>query len=181
MALIDTARVHAELAKIRDAKDAAAKGKLLESLIAYVFCRVPGLSLDDQDIVNRYGTEEIDLVFWNDPAPGGVHFLDCPLIVECKGWSTPVTGREVRYFATLLQDKGHRNGVLVALNGVTGSEDNLTASFFHTTIAVTHGVRVLVITGVELESLIDSADLVKLLKRRMLELTKFQIQEFRSG
>lgn len=181
MALIDTSRVRSELTKIRKTKNAATKGKLLEALIAYVFCCVPGVSLDDQDVINNYQTEEIDLIFWNHQERDGFRFLDCPLIIECKGWSAPVSGREVRYFADLLEDKGRRNGILMALNGITGSEDDLTASFFHTAVAMARGVQVLVITGAELEALIDSSDLVRLLKRRMLELTKHQIQVFKGG
>jgi hypothetical protein len=42
-------------------------------------------------------------------------------------------------------------------------------------------VQVFVVTGAELATLVDSADLVGLLKRKLLELTKHQIQVFKSG
>jgi hypothetical protein len=129
------------------------KGRLLETMIADLFASIPGLSLDGEDIVNAFKSEEIDLIFWNDQHDQGFRFLDCPLIVECKGWSRPVVGREVRYFATELKDKGRRNGIFVALNGITGDEQNLTAAFFHVAAATIEGVQVLVLTGEELAAL----------------------------
>jgi hypothetical protein len=181
VALIDTARVRAELTKVRRTKKVAAKGKLVESLVGYVFGCVPGLSLDDANVINVYQSEEIDLIFWNDQEADGVRFLDCPLIVECKGWSAPVPGRELRYFASVLKDRGRRNGILVALNGITGDEANLTAAFYHSAAAQIEGVQVFVLTGTELSTLVDSADLVGLLKRKLLERTKLQIQALKSG
>lgn len=181
MALIDTARVRAELTKVRRTKKAAAKGKLVETLVGYVFGCVPGLSLDDANVINVYQSDEIDLIFWNDQEADGVRFLDCPLIVECKGWSGPVPGRELRYFASVLKDRGRRNGIFVALNGITGDEADLTAAFYHSAAAQIEGVQVFVVTGAELSTLVDSADLVGLLKRKLLELTKRQIQVLKSG
>lgn len=181
MALVDTSRVRAELRKIDRTRKAATKGKLVESLVGYVFGCVPGLSLDDTNIINVYHSEEIDLIFWNDQESDGVRFLDCPLIVECKGWSNPVSGRELRYFASLLKDRGRRNGIFVALNGITGDEADLTGAFYHSAVAQIEGVQVFVVTGEELSSLVDSSDLVRLLKLKMLEQTKRQIEAFKRG
>jgi hypothetical protein len=66
VALIDTARVRAELRKVRRTKKVVAKGKLVQTLVSYVFGCVPGLSLDEANVINVYHSEEIDLVFWND-------------------------------------------------------------------------------------------------------------------
>ncbi len=70
---------------------------------------------------------------------------------------------------------------LVALNGITGNEADLTAAFYHSAAAQVEGVQVFVVTGAELSTLVDSADLVSLLKRKLLELTKRQIQAFKGG
>lgn len=180
MAFVNRAKVRTELSRIRRTRRAATKGKLLEALVGYVFCCVPGLELDEANIINTYRSEEIDLVFWNDQKSDGVRFLDCPLIVECKGWSAPVSGRELRYFASLLKDRGRRNGIFLALSGVTGDANGPTAAFYHSAVALAEGVQVLVITGAELEGLTHSSDLIGLLKHKMLELTKRQIQEFKS-
>ncbi len=181
MALIDRSRIRAELRKIGRTRKAATKGKLVEGLVGYVFSCVPGLSLDDTNIVNVYQSEEIDLIFWNDQALDGVRFLDCPLIIECKGWSGPVSGRALRYFASLLRDRGRRNGIFVALNGITGDAADLTAAFYHSAAAQIEGVQVFVVTGEELSTFIHSSDLVRSLKLKMLEQTKRQIEAFKRG
>lgn len=142
--------------------------------MARVFSGVPGLSLEDQDVQSNYRTEEIDLYFWNARVPGGLHFLDCPLIVECKGWSEPLPGRELRNFATLLRDRGRTNGVLVAIQGITGDAAERSAGFFHVAAAMAGGQTVLVITGADLAALQDPGEVVRLLRRRMLDQVRGQ-------
>ncbi len=175
MAMLDRAYISAELAAIRAETNTDAKGNRLEALIALVFKAVAGLNLDAQDIESDYETEEIDLFFWNDRERAGLHFLDCPLIVECKGWSKPVPGRELRYFATLLKDKGRSNGVFVALEGITGKAKDLTAGFFHVASAMAAGQTVLIITGADLETIGSGEELVALLRRRLLDQVKSQV------
>lgn len=152
------------------------KGRLLETMIADLFAVIPGLALDGQDVVNSFQSEEIDLIFWNDQHDQGFRFLDCPLVVECKGWSNPIAGREVRYFATELKDKGRRNGIFVALNGITGNEQDLTAAFFHVAAAMIEGVQVLVLTGEELAALQHAEDLISIFRRKLLGMTRQQIR-----
>lgn len=164
-----------ELAAVHAEQDAARKGAHVENLIRDLFCLIPGVSLDGQDVINAFGSEEIDLIFWNEQHDGGFRFLDCPLIVECKGWSRPVPGRDVRYFATELKDKGRRNGVFVALNGITGNEQNLTAAFFHIAAAMIEGVQVLVLDGDELAALEHAEDLIDVFRRKLLQMTRSQI------
>lgn len=168
---------------VRPALDAIAaeanperKGRLLEEMIAGLFGGIPGLALDGEDVVNAFQSEEIDLIFWNEQHELGFRFLDCPLIVECKGWSRPIAGREVRYFATELKDKGRRNGVFVALNGITGDEQNLTAAFFHVAAAMIEGVQVLVLNGEELAGLTHTEDLIPIFRRKLLGMTRQQIR-----
>ena len=165
-----------ELAAVAAERDGQRKGRLLEQVIGGLFSLLPGLTLEGEDVVNAFGSEEIDLIFWNEQLEAGLRFLDCPLIVECKGWSRPVAGREVRYFATELKDKGRRNGVFVALNGITGDEQNLTAAFFHVAAAMIEGVQVLVLTGEELAALNHAEDLVPIFKRKLLGMTRQQIR-----
>jgi Restriction endonuclease len=169
-----------ELAGVAAERDSFQKGRLLEMMIGRLFASIPGVTLEDEDVVNSFGSEEIDLIFWNEQHDFGFRFLDCPLIVECKGWSRPVAGREVRYFATELKDKGRRNGVFVALNGITGDEQNLTAAFFHVAAAMIEGVQVLVLTGDELAALAYAEDLIPIFKRKLLGMTRQQIRAAKS-
>jgi hypothetical protein len=163
-----------ELEAIRNGTDPA-KGKRLEALISMIFKAVPGLELDDQDVVSDYKTEEIDLFFWNERLKEGLHFLDCPLIVESKGWSKPVPGRELRYFATLLKDKGRSSGIFIALEGITGMAKQRTAGFFHVASAMADGQTVLIITGEDLLSVTSGEDLVAILRRRLLDQVRSQV------
>lgn len=165
-----------QLAAVAAEKDGHQKGRRLERLIGSLFGSIPGVELDGEDVINAFQSEEIDLIFWNEQHELGLRFLDCPLIVECKGWSRPVAGREVRYFATELKDKGRRNGIFVALNGITGDEHNLTAAFFHVAAAMIEGVQVLVLTGEELATLTYAEDLISLFKRKLLGMTRQQIR-----
>lgn len=165
-----------ELEAIAAEADGYQKGRRLERMIGGLFSSLPGVTLEDEDVVNAFGSEEIDLIFWNEQHDTGLRFLDCPLIVECKGWSRAVAGREVRYFATELKDKGRRNGVFVALNGITGDEQNLTAAFFHVAAAMIEGVQVLVLTGEELAGLGHAEDLIPIFKRKLLGMTRQQIR-----
>ncbi|WP_193369331.1 restriction endonuclease [Pelagibius marinus] len=176
MTALDPSHIAAEIEAIRaETNNSSGKGKRLEALIATIFRAVPGLSLEDQDITSNYRTQEIDLYFMNERPLDGLHFLDCPLIVECKGWSCAVDGRELRYFATTLKDKGRRSGVFVALEGITGNADDRTAGFFHVTTAMAEGQTVLIVTGEDLLGIASGDDLVKLLKRRLMDQVKSQV------
>jgi hypothetical protein len=79
-----------ELAAIAAERDGNQKGRLLERMIGQLFGCIPGVTLDGEDVVNAFDSEEIDLIFWNEQHDLGFRFLDCPLIVECNGWSRPV-------------------------------------------------------------------------------------------
>lgn len=172
---IDRARVRAELAAIRSEKNSGRKGRRLEALVRRIFCEIPGISIEDQDVINQFGTQEMDLFFWNTRERDGFHFLDCPLVVECKGWKRKVSGRALRQFATLLKDKGRQNGIFVALNGITGNPKVPTAAFYHSAMALAEGQLVLVITGDDLANACDPPSLIALLQRQMLDLVKGQV------
>ncbi|VXB65757.1 hypothetical protein [Brevundimonas sp. G8] len=172
---LDPDWIAAELKAIAETPEAQPKGARLEALMRTIFEAVPGLVFEGSNIKNSYGTEEIDILYWNEAPRDGLHFLDCPLIVECKSSGHPVPGRDVRYFATLLKDKSRRNGILIALNGVTGDKDFPSAAFFHLTAAMIDGVTVLVITGDDLRKLTSGNDLVRALRVAMTEMVKRQV------
>mgnify|MGYP001179682895 CR=1 FL=1 len=164
----------AELEAIRTTKKAVEKGKRLERLIRRIFGQVPGLNLEDQDVVRAYKTQQMDLYFFNHREKEELHFLDCPLIIECKGWTKAIDGRELRYFADLLKDRGRRDGIFVALNGITGDADDISA-VYHVATALAGGQLVLVISGNDLKEAHDPSSLVGLLQRRMLDQVKGQV------
>jgi hypothetical protein len=70
-----------------------ARGQALENLILYLLRRIPGIRLEGKDVRSANGSEEIDLLFWNDRVPAGLPFLPNILMFECKNWSAPLTAR----------------------------------------------------------------------------------------
>ena len=172
---LSPAWIAAELEGIAAETKSHLKGKRLEELMQVVFEDVPGLTFEGSNLTNGFGTEEIDLYFWNDSVRDGLHFLDCPLIVECKSSGNPVSGRDVRYFATSLKDKGRRSGILIALNGITGDEEDVTAGYFHLTAALGDGVTVLILTAAHLVSYSSGTDVVADLRKALLALVRSQV------
>jgi hypothetical protein len=177
---LDPVWIAAELDAIEATTKAQPKGKRLETLVKTIFEAVPGLSFEGSNLLNEYGTEEIDVIFWNDNLREGLHFLDCPLIIECKSSGKPVGGRDVRYFATSLKDKGRRYGVLVALNGITGDEDNISAGYFHLTAAMGDGVTVLILTADDLLKFTCGAEVVAALRRVLTHMVIRQVRQSES-
>ena len=94
-----------------------------------------------------------------------------------QSWTARVPALPIRASSSSrFTDKGRRNGVFVALNGITGDERNLTAAFFHVAAAMIEGVQVLVLTGEELASMDRAEDLIPLFKRKLLGMTRQQIR-----
>ncbi|HYW16602.1 MAG TPA: restriction endonuclease, partial [Allosphingosinicella sp.] len=125
---------------------------MLEELIAYVFARCPGVRHYKNNLLNRAGSSEIDVCFWNKRRLGSLDFLPRGLLViECKNTHRRVSSSAVRVFRTKLVDMGLRNGILVASNGVTGNSDRLNAAHdaIRTAFQVER-VRIIVITRSEL-------------------------------
>jgi hypothetical protein len=86
------------------------RGRTLESLLVHIFQSVPGVALVESRCLNDFGTEELDLIFWNDQLDTGLRFIDTPIFVECKAWSGTVSGREIDHFVSMLRRKGARTG-----------------------------------------------------------------------
>lgn len=148
-----------------------AKGAALEDLVCYLFVQVPGVGSPQRNVVNAFGTEEIDVAFWNARTRDGLHFFDNTFLVECKNWSKPVDGQEIVYFAHRLKTRNLRHGVLVAANGITGHHGHLQQARYEVGIALSvSGVRILVITRDETLPLADGAQLVELLRSKRMDL-----------
>lgn len=154
--------------------DAAAtvteKGRALEDLVCYIFGKVPGTPITERNRMNVFGTEEIDVAFWNDRSERGFYFLPHVILVECKNWSRPVGSAEVAYFVKKLENKGLDFGVLVAVNGVTGSSSDNTRANFEVSMALARGIRLIVVTREEIERLAKTDELVRLFKAKLCKL-----------
>ena len=155
---------------VRNGPTLAAQGRALEDLVCYVFSQVPGISVTRRNELNAFRTEEIDVALWNDAQPDGFFFLPNIILVECKNWSGRVGSTEVSWFDTKLRSRGLSFGVLVATNGITGDEGDLTAAHSIVAAALREGRRLVVIGCDELLALTDSPQLVRLIKEKLCDL-----------
>jgi hypothetical protein len=151
---------------------AGTDGGLLETLIAEVFCAIPGVSLADQDRLSARGNEELDLAFRNVGEPGGLVQFGPDVLVECKSQGAPVDAQAVNWFATKLRRRQQPLGVLVALSGITGKGDTqLRAAQAEIDLSATEGQQILVVIGRELAELQSGehfANLLALKRSRLI-------------
>ena len=146
------------------------QGRALEDLICYLFESIPGIIVTERNVLNAFGTEEVDVAFWNDQNRQGAWFLPTILLVECKNWSRPVGSTEVASFVRRLENRGLDHGFLVASQGVTGKPGELTDANFQITTALKDGIKVIVIDRYDIQALHTSGDLVVLIKRKLCRL-----------
>lgn len=137
----------------------SAKGKTLEDFCKYVFEQVPDVRFLARNILDDRKAHELDLAFRNGSlalvAPFG-----SPLILECKNHKSPVGSQHIGWFSTKLKSRGASAGILVSLSGITGigkagsGEQQILDSLG------TDGVRIVVLTVADLQTLTTTDDLV---------------------
>lgn len=152
----------------------AEKGATLEHFIAYAFEALTGLSLMARNV--RTGSEELDLVFWNDQLCDYFRSASAEFLVECKNWASPVGSAEASWFVEKMRQRTVTHGLLVARNGVTGEFRNGRDGAIDTLFrALSDGLRPLVVTLSDLQRLKSPDDLVRLCKQKTLGLMVRQI------
>ncbi len=158
------------LRSTRQADDSTSKGKSLEDLIAFLFGAVRGMTVTDRNVLNAAGSEEVDIVFWNDKLKGDLPFMPYIIMVECKNWSSSLTSQEVAWFDHKLRDRSQTKGVLVAANGITGNASSLTSAHDIISKSLRDGIEIIVLTLDELSEIQSTASLVTLMKRKLCSL-----------
>ena len=146
------------------------KGRALEDLFCHLFSLVPGITVTRRNTLSTFHDEEVDVAFWNERLHGGFPFLPYVLLVECKNWSKPVGSQEVAWFVTKLQTRGLTFGILVALNGITGSASARTDAHQIVAKALMEGRQLIVLERQTLESLRATDDLVLCIKEKLCDL-----------
>ena len=146
------------------------KGQSFEELICYIFNKVPGIIVTRRNQQNVFRTEEIDIAFWNDKYKNGFHFLPHIILVECKNWSNVVGSIEVSWFYNKLRSRGIVFGILIATNGITGDSGDLTAAHSIIARALSEGHQLIVINRNEIEQIISSEGIVRLIKEKLCDL-----------
>ena len=170
MVRISQARLQNFLATAHTATSTREQGQALENLVAYMFGKIPGVSITSKDTMNDFHTEEIDVAFWNEKETHGVHFLPHIILVECKNWNRPASSIEVNWFDTKLKHRGLSCGVLVALNGITGEPADLTAAHSIIAASLLEQRTIIVIKSEDINAITDTAQLVKLFKEKLCQL-----------
>lgn len=148
----------------------AIKGKAFEDLVCYLFEKIPGVEITQRNEMNTFQTEEIDVAVWNDKKTNGLPFLPNIILIECKNWSNPVSSIEVNWFCSKVESRGREFGILIANNGITGNNEQLTAA--HSIIArhLENKREIIVITKTEIQAINDTKDLIKLIKTKLCHL-----------
>jgi hypothetical protein len=77
-------RIAVAFADSDNADTTTERGRLLESLVAYLFSKCSGVRHFENNALNAAGSSEVDVCFWNSREPGSIDFLPQILIVECK-------------------------------------------------------------------------------------------------
>lgn len=170
MPLIDQNTVNEFVQLGQNGNSTNVRGKALEDLVCYIFGLVPGIAITHRNEMNVFNTEEIDVALWNEIDHAGFYFPPNIILVECKNWSSPVSSVEVNWFDTKLRNRGLDFGILIATNGITGNQDELTAAHLIIANALKERRRLIVVRTDELAALADTDALAALVKRKFCDL-----------
>lgn len=170
MAILSQKKIQRFLSNGRNGNNTSEQGRALEDLVCYIFSRVPGISVTHRNVLNTFQTEEIDVALWNEKLSRAFDFLPNVLLVEAKNWSHPVGSNEVAWFDRKLQDRGLDIGILVALSGITGNTMDRSAAHQIIAGSLREFRRIIIVTGDDINSLLDTKDIVIMLKTKLCEL-----------
>lgn len=170
MVRIAQKRVSQYLERMDNGSTTTDRGRALEELVCYLFEKMPGITVTTRNRVNVFRSEEIDVAFWNEQSPNGLHFLPNIILIECKNWSTPIGSSEVSWFDTKLRNRGLDFGILVTVSGITGNAEDQSSAHRILATALTDKRRILVITRNEIENFNDTSQVIRLLKEKLCDL-----------
>ena len=144
-----------------------ARGRALESYIGDLFTQIPGLRVSARNSLNAAGSQEVDIVFWNECKVDGLYFIANCFLVESKNTTDRVGATEIREFTTKLRDRGQKIGVFVAANGITGQVGHLRQAKDAVSRALREGIQLIVFTVAELEAVATTEELVILFQDKI--------------
>src|SRR5947209_9414200 len=133
-------------------------GDALTDYIVEAFQRLDGVEVDPAHIrvFSDDGAQEIDVLLWNEMAPGltGLSFMPNLVFVEAKNWTTKVGTEEVSWFRDKVREGGRVPmqgpfGILVAPMGVTGNNHQRTEAR-NLILTARHEAKLIVVTRAEL-------------------------------
>lgn len=149
------------------------KGQALQDLVCHMFEVIPGIRPPICNVVDFANAGEIDVFCANKAQDKGLWFLPRAILVECKNWTQPVGSQEVRVFIDRMKERGCEAGVLIAANGITGNNEDLSAARRHIARALEDRYEVLVVTLDDLANTRNISEIVNLLEQKWLRLKSF--------
>lgn len=150
-----------------DGGTTAQKGNALEQVVADTLCLFDGVGILFTNAVDVENSCEIDILLYNQRHPAGLPFLQDNILIECKNWEAPVNTATLRAFTSKLRQFKLDFGVVVASNGITGNQVDRTAGHAHLRREFDQvGLKTLVVTRQEFESLASTDDLGLMLRKK---------------
>lgn len=148
------------------AATAHVKGQSLEDLVSFCFSSLPGLTLIGRDM--RMGSQELDLVFWNDQVCEYFRSASAEILVECKNWDAPIGSAEVAWFLEKMRQRHVTHGFFVSRSGVTGEcRDGRDGALDTLYLTLRDGLRPVVLTLDELLTVSDVSGFSRLFKAKI--------------
>lgn len=151
--------------------DSNLKGKLLEEVVKEIIELVPGLSVLDGARIDT-GIEEIDLEVRNHNREYVWADFEGMIFVECKNWSKAVGSDEIDHFKATMGRHQIHAGILVAVNGTTGS--GLDAASGAIKMYLQEGFKIIIVDGEDLEDIFKCVDVSDKIEEKYRKLYRIQ-------
>jgi hypothetical protein len=153
------------LEELLEQKDAPSKGKTLERIAAYALSLVDGFAVTASNSLSQDRSAEIDMRILNRSTDPILAYLGPTILVECKAHSAKVRAPDVRNFAQKLAEKTVKTGIMVALNGITGTPTRADCAHGSVRNARQTGRLVIVLDGRDLYEIVSGLDPTEVILR----------------
>ena len=148
------------------------KGRIFEDLVVYLMEKFQGVRVADRNVLDNTGSQELDVVFWNNRVRSPFDFLDPILISECKNEANPLSSAKCREFIAKLRSRGANNGLLISSSGIAGKLNGYRYANSVIMDALTADkIKVIVLDKQEIQSLNNTDDLYNIISEKFLNLT----------
>ena len=148
------------------------KGRVFEDLVVYLFEKYRGMRVAERNVLDNTGSQELDVLFWNNRTHSPFDFLDPILITECKNEAVPLSSAKCREFVAKLRSRGANNGLLISSSGIAGQENGYRYANSVIMDALTADrIKVIVIDRDDILSINTTDDLFNLVSKKFLNLT----------
>ncbi len=172
MSVYSQNRITQLLNKSDNAENSDAKGRIFEDLVLYLFNKFKGIRLADRNVLDGTGSQELDLLLWNNRIISSFDFLDPIIICECKNEAPPLSSAKVREFVHKLRTRGANSGILISSSGISGQLNGYRFANSVIMDALTMDrIKVIVIDREEILSFSNTDDLFRNISDKYLTLT----------